>query len=382
MLLVDPSSREAVANQADAGGQLRSAGGVFVGKVPADVNLANTATQWAGVEWTMILWSSLPEVPYARGRLMMHECFHRVQEELGLPATNPGNNHLDARDGRIWLQMEWRALSEALIRSGADRRRAAEDALVFRAYRRTLFPSAAAEERGLEMNEGLAEYTGYRLCGLPEGVLPDRVAIRLDEQPSRGGSFVRNFAYVSGPAYGLLLDAADTGWRRNLKERDDLGQLLGAAMRIQLPADLTAEANRRCQRYDGRRLIARETERDSRRRERLAGYAKRFVEGPVLVLPLGSEVSYSYDPNGIEAFDDASSVYATARVTDAWGILEVAGGALVTRRDGRVAEVRVPAPTDPKARPLAGDGWTLQLNAGWKLVAGARTGDYLLARSE
>jgi len=46
-------------------------------------------------------------------------------------------------------------------------------------------------------------------------------------------SFVRTFAYKSGPAYGLLLDAASPGWTRQVRNTDDPGALLMRAMAIQ-----------------------------------------------------------------------------------------------------------------------------------------------------
>jgi len=65
------------------------------------------------------------------------------------------------------------------------------------------------------------------------------------------------------------------------------------------------------------------------------------------------------------------------KMSDAWGILDVTGGALIA---GDWSKVVVPAPRDPNARPLAGDGWTLELNAGWELRAGERTGGYIIKR--
>src|SRR2546429_7426343 len=47
------------------------------------IGRANTATKWAGVEWTMVMWP-VPQYKQPRMRLMLHECFHRVQAEIGL----------------------------------------------------------------------------------------------------------------------------------------------------------------------------------------------------------------------------------------------------------------------------------------------------------
>lgn len=74
------------------------------------------------------------------------------------------------------------------------------------------------------------------------------------------------------------------------------------------------------------------------------------------------------------------SYFETLRVADDWGVLEVASvGALVTRTDGRPSEATVAAPTRT-AEGAKGDGWTLRLNAGWKLQTGARPADLTIAK--
>ena len=158
MLFVDRATRAVVANQADSEGRLKKDGQVFVGRLPEKELIANTSTRWAGVHWTMVMWP-LPENKEARAKLMAHELFHRIQEQIGLPASNPSNNHLDSMEGRTLLQLEWRALRAALARSGAQRRAHAMDALVFRSHRRALFPEAGANERGLRM-KGLPNTQG------------------------------------------------------------------------------------------------------------------------------------------------------------------------------------------------------------------------------
>ena len=125
MIFFEPRMRMVVANQSDAKGRLTKRGDLFVGRLPDDVNGANTAISWAGVRWSMIFWQFLSDDQFDRDRLMIHESFHRIQDELGLPMSSPPNNHLDFMQGRIWLQLEWRALSRALLEHGAERAEAA-----------------------------------------------------------------------------------------------------------------------------------------------------------------------------------------------------------------------------------------------------------------
>jgi hypothetical protein len=44
-------------------------------------------------------------------------------------------------------------------------------------------------------------------------------------------------------------------------------------------------------------------------------------------------------------------------------------------------EASVSAPRDPSSRPLAGDGWTLDLAPEWSAEPGARLGDVRLVRT-
>jgi hypothetical protein len=68
-------------------------------------------------------------------------------------------------EGRYWLRLEWRALARALRESGEQRNLAVRDALAFRQARRTLYPASVEDERGQEIGEGLAAYTGTVLAG-------------------------------------------------------------------------------------------------------------------------------------------------------------------------------------------------------------------------
>ena len=240
LMFVDRTTRQAVANRADAEGQLHAEGGVFTGKLPDTVSIANTSTKWAGVDWIMILWP-LPTNDTERRALMMHESWHRIQKEIGFPSTGPGNVHLDTFDGRYWLQLEWCALAVALRQRGDPRRQAIEDALVFRAERRTKFKDAASDERLMEMHEGLAEYTGVRLCGVEPAGRELYIAGEIDRRPPELPTFVRSFAYLSGPAYGLLLDDAAPDWQHKAKSTDDFGTLLQTAVGIKLSEPTAAD---------------------------------------------------------------------------------------------------------------------------------------------
>jgi len=376
MILVDAETHEAVANQADAEGQLAKRGKVFLGKLPSDVMVANTSMDWAGVHWTMIRWP-LPDDPDRRARLMMHECFHRIQDKLGMKAVSPVNAQLETREGRTWLLLEWRALEVALEESEAQRRAALRDALLFRAYRHSLFPKAAAEERALEMNEGLAEYTGVRLStrSISEMVVLAACGLR---QARGQESLARGFAYISGPAYGALLDSSGTQWRSRVKSNPDFAALSRAAYNLGPATPSEAQAIAKARTYRGDYVIAAEKERETTFKERVAKYRAKFLSGPVLILPVGKAFNYSFDPNETVPLDEANTIYLSSRVTDDWGILDAPGGVLMIREAGPIVRLQVPAPAKLSSNPLQGDGWTLNASKGWVVVPAERAGDYVL----
>ena len=381
LLFVDPQTRSAVANQPDAEDKLKPLDGTFAGNVPEELGVANTAMKWAGVEWTMVMWP-LPTYKQPRTRLMLHECFHRVQGQIGLPPTDAQNGHLDSLDGRIWLQMEWRALEHALWQQGAERKRDVADAIYFRNYRRLLFPAAEKNEDALEMNEGMAEYTGFKLSTSSPEEYAVVVAAWLRAAPTRTPSYGRSFAYTSGPAYGGLLDLAGGAWRTGLTPATNLGELLARAYGVPFPAASAlnkTEAMRRAERYDGGEVVAIETEKEVKHQALLAIARKNFLDGPVLVLPVGLEFNYTFDPNAVLTLDDKLTLYESEiQVSDAWGLLKTNEGALFVRENGRIVRVQVPAPTDVSKRPLAGKGWTLELKPGWQPTPEGRPGDFAL----
>ena len=376
MLFADRATQQVVANVADKEGKLREENGVWVGQLPSSMSVSNTAIDWAGRRWSMVGWP-LSDSRYARDRLLVHESFHRLQPALGFQANDVANAHLVTADARIWLRLEMRALTEALLRTGLARTQSLKDALVFRARRRNGNARAAEEERQLELNEGLAEYTGYVLSGLPRSALPDRIAVQLANYEQQD-NFSRSFAYATGPAYGLLLDLSGAAWRTRLTAASSLSEVARNAYRIAAPDAQSAGA--RVAAYKGARMMAEERAREAGRIAREADMRKKLIDAPVLALPVGNSFNYSFDPNGAMPLADIGIAYDAVRVTDDWGVLNVtSGGVLLKRNERGITGVVVPV-TSGATAPLKGEGWELQLAPGWSVVAGQRAGDWMLKK--
>lgn len=376
ILLVDPTSRSVFANQPDRETKLKPEGQFFLGTLPDEINIANTALDWAGIRWTMIM-LPLPAEKARRAALIAHEMWHRIQAEIGFPQSGAANNQLDTKDGRFWMQLEWRALAIALAAAGPSRQTAIQDAALFRARRRDLFPEATKMECDLELNEGLAEYTGVKLSGARD---PAAFVVRgnLKQAPARQ-TFVRSFAYATGPAYGLLLDDTGADWRQLVRTgHRDLAALLLERLEITLPEKIESAANERSGKYGSVELAVAEERREQARLALVKRYRVKLVEGRVLVIPL-RKMNMQFDPGNLVPLDSLGTVYPSIRIVDDWGILTVSkNGALMSSDFTRVT---LPAPDKVAVPLIEGDGWTLRLNAGWSVVPADRLGD-LTVRSE
>jgi hypothetical protein len=82
-----------------------------------------------------------------------------------------------------------------------------------------------------------------------------------------------------------------------------------------------------------------------------------------------------FDPRNLQPLGDAGTVYPNLRISDDWGILDTKNGALMKPDWSAVIVVAPPASTGSS---LKGDGWTLELKPGWKIVPGTRKGDFTL----
>jgi hypothetical protein len=344
------------------------------GARPRLLGLLNAPVEWGGATWAAYVWDFVAnETPRGRKELFLHELFHGVQPRLGLRVPALASEHLDAVDGRYWVRLEWRALARALRESGEQRDMAVREALAFRQARHMQYPDGVESERAAEITEGLAHYTGT-VVAAPSPA--EAIASALDQLAAaeKQESFVRTFASTSGTAYGLLLDAASSGWTRRVRSTDDLATLVMRALAVQPVSDATASAVR----YGGAELRASEQQREQQRQERLAELRRRFVDGPVLLIPEGG--GGSFDSRGAVVIPGIGTVYFGAyRSSGDWGTLEAEKGVLVASDGG---SRRVSSPVRRDDVTFTGDGWTFKAAPGWVVREGARPGDYEVVRRE
>ncbi len=371
MFFVDPVSRAVVANEPDLQGVLHRQGELYVGSLPASVMIADSPVEWGGKRWTMLRWP-MPEDAFTRDVKFAHELFHRIQPALHLDAPDTPNLQLDTLQGRLWLQLEWRALAAAIVEQGPAQLQAIRDALAFRNYRRSLFAGSAVSERSLEIAEGVPEYTGLTAAAPDTASARWRTIAKLAD-PDLSITFVRSFAYTSGPAYGLLLDQRMPGWTKNVTAQTDLAALLATMLRH----SSAVSVQQRAPFYGEAALLVAETDRAKMADAEKARYRALLVNGPTLTLPSAGHFAFNFNPSTLISLGDAGAVYPTFHVTDAWGVLDVKEGVLVP---SDFSGATVVAPADNSGSHLAGPGWTLDLAPGWRVVPAAKPGSFTLKK--
>jgi hypothetical protein len=342
------------------------------GPLPRFPGYADGPVSWGGVRWFAYPLQMLAQTDAeARQQNMLHGLFHRIQPELGFIGDDGVNEHLHTLEGRVWMQLEWRALRRAVESSGNDRAEAIADALAFRGERRRRFPGAADNERRDEIREGLASYTGVAAWADSPADAHRAAAAALAGGESQT-SFVGNFEAASGPAYGVLLDDLLPGWRRQLRSTSDLGDLLASAINRPPTTDVAVAAAR----YDGATLRTAEEARDRAQQVRVAELRRRFVEGPVLTMPAGGR-STSDTTGSVGIPGSGTVLFRNFTLSAQWGRLDANGGVL-RAADGTT--LSVPVTGRLEGTTLQGEGWSATLNSGWVVRPAARPGSFVIVR--
>lgn len=187
--------------------------GVYEGRHPSVT--ANSSVAIGGVETATVL------APNPTPGLIAHETFH-VYQRTKHPQWTANEADLftypvDDAEALALVRREANALRLAL----SGDKSAAQLALELRRQRfAKIGATAAAYERGTELNEGLATYVEHRVSGAP---------VTIPDGPPEA---VRERAYRSGLAFATLLDRYDPQWRETLENGDPrpLDELLATAI--------------------------------------------------------------------------------------------------------------------------------------------------------
>ena len=221
------------------------------------------------------------------------------------------------------------------------------------------------------MNEGTAAYTGTAAAAESAAGAVTR-GIEILAACDGNDSFVRTFAYWTGPAYGLLLDASSPGWRQRIRGTDDFAALLAGALSVQPGTDPAGAASR----YGGAEILAAEDQRERGRQDRIAQLRRQFVDGPVLVIRGGG--GGSFNSMGAIVIPDVGTVFFGPYTHNTESGMLQADKGVLRESEGQVRRVAAPVRRDDTT--LVGDGWTFTLKPGFVIREGPRRGDYEVVR--
>lgn len=366
-MFVVAENKQIYANMQANNNSLSSDNKIFTGKLPENINLANTSFKWEGEMWTMVLWNAIPENDqYERNKLLIHESWHRIQNQLGIPAVLSQNTHLDQLKGSTLLKLELTVLKQALLASKDSNIKASlNDALTIRKYRQLLFPSN--NENQFERHEGMAEYTGYKLCGLSNDIVRMILAKKTDSWIDKDG-LTNSFAYITGPAYGFLFDKLNIEWLPLIKTGKSVPEIGISITNTQIENDTTIlgiKVKNIINRYNAEQLVKNETDKFKLQKQLIAKYKETILNGNQLIIP-NNNINFSYNPQEpLIPIDSIGVVYKTMRLVANWGILEVRNGIL---RTNNWKAFIINAPKDTSSNKIEEVNYTLTLNENWKLI--------------
>ena len=378
IIIVNPYTRQAYSNFPDSIGIFKKEGKIYTGKLPGNILVGNYSLKWGGLNWAMILTIFITNNKAERVDLFTHELFHRVQPLLNFQRVNDQNNgHLDSKNGRVYLRLELEALVKALNSVDKnERNNHLLNALYFRKYRYKLFPNAYSSEATIEINEGIASYTGKVMRNLNEkefnNLMVTRITDFIKEQ-----TYVQMFAYNTIPAYGFMLRASNKFWNKKVNSETNLTDFFISAFGVTNKINRQINIDSLSNYYSAAIIMKQENEREERIKKTVLAYKEKFL-GQAHFEILFEKKRISYDTRYIVTIEDLGFVYPTMKATDTWGVLDIkdVGGFLNPEKN----KVIITIPTKVDGNNISGEGWTLELNNDFTIDKDEKTGNYFLKK--
>lgn len=323
-MYVDVQTRNLVANQQNKENSLVQKGNLYFGQLPEDIIIANTLITYCGENWTCVIWDGNRDL-LTETHLLIHESWHRIQDEIGLPGCGSSNQHLDETEGELLLKLELSILKDLLQNDSKDLTEGLRDVMTVRKYRQSMYPNN--NENQFECHEGMAEYTAFKLLPLDndnEAVRKGLAAAAIMKEMDNSG-FGNSFAYLTGPAYGLLLDEVVPDWRNSVRSGKTIPDVISTVIPILDTVD-NVEIERISARYDVTDYLNKERIRLEARDEEDAELRARFSESTWLVIPNDS-VNFGFNPGErLVAYDTIGVIYNTMLLKGDFGTIEVGNG--------------------------------------------------------
>ena len=364
LMFVDRPTRKIFANQPDKEGTLKEKDGVYTGDYPKELIIEYKPLEFGG---TLFAMAPLPaeEDDYRIITRAINSFCHLFQKTNGLEPRSFNTRHMDDKNARLWLKLEWKALRNAINNEGDIRLQAIRDALIFRGARRELYPKSVNDENRFEDYQGLATFTSIALCEDTAGKSKKKLIENLDRTYTMQ-SYGRIYGFIHGALYAYLVQEKGFDFKTIHSDTIDLGNEVKTLYNIQLPLICRDVAGSIALSYDIESIYKEEEQRLTDIKERIHKEISSFTEKPVVYLELESPY-FDFEPENIRSLDTLGTIYSTMRVSDNWGKLTVdKGGCLVSYN---LKYLRVTARNFKESKShIYGDGWHLILNNDWEIV--------------
>ena len=363
VMFVDRPTRKIFANRPDKDGILKEKEGIYIGDYPRELIIDNRPQELGGTLFAMVL---LPpqEDGYRLRTRAIRSLYHCYQKSLGLEPAFFNSKHIDEKNARLWLKLEWRALRNAINDSGELRVREIRDALIFRGTRRELYPNSVNDETKFENYEGLATFISVKLCEDSAGQAKRRLIENLDRTYSFQ-SYGRIYGQVHGALYAWLAYVKGFDFRTVNSDTIDLSNKVKSLYNVQLPAICRDVAGSLALNYDVESIYREEEQRLANIKESLRREISTFTEKPVLYLELESPY-FDFEPENIRSLDTLGTIYTAMRVSDNWGKLTVDKGGCLVSNNFKFLRITAKNLKESK-KHVYGDGWNLLLNNDWEI---------------
>lgn len=363
IMFIDRPSRIIFANQPDKEGILKAKDGIFTGIYPKEKIIDNICINFGG---TMFAMAPLPaeEDDYRIKTRAIHGLFHCFQSLNNLDPNDFNTRHMDEKNARLWLKLEWRALRSAFNNEGELRALAIRDALIFRGARRELYPKHVNDENRFEDYEGLPTFTYTFLFEDTAGKMKRKLLESLNMSYTYQ-SYGRNYGFIHGALYSYLAYEKGFDFKTIRSDSVDLGNEVKTLYNIQLPVICRDVAGSIALNYDIESIYKEEDQRVADIKERIRKEISTFTEKPVVYLGLESP-NFDFEPENIRSLDTLGTIYSSIRISDNWGKLTVDKGGCLVSYDLKSLRITTKNFKESKNH-FYGDGWHLILNNSWTL---------------
>ncbi len=319
-----------------------------------NVPLANSIFEYKGKKYVIVMHLALMQNSCEeRVNLLTHEIFHLHQNDLGIQNVMSKNFYMDEIEGRALLQIEMKALQQAL---DGDLQ-SLHDALYIRTYRQSLYPQN--NEDLYELNEGLAEYTGAKLS---KEKLHQYIKNKLEYNINTG--YTNSFAYATGAAYAVILDDLYPEWKHDSDLSKGMTFLIKKSNPQYIVTIDTLYLNKLLDKYSHNKILIDE-------KEAILSFGnivafEKLLEPETSKLGITNNgINFSYNPNDRVIALNNAVLLRNITIMGKWGQIIVKSG--IVRLNDWSAFYLLP-PKEITENVIRGDGYEMTLNKGWKMV--------------